>query len=329
MASDAVRFGHTALPAEQRTALARAKRLEWITIGYMITCVVAVALVMGSSQAMKAAWIEDMLALVPPIAFLIATRQIRKRPSPEYPYGRHRFVASGHLVAATALLLVGGLLVEDSVTSLIAAEHPPIGSIRIFGHTVWAGWAMIAVMVYTLVGPIIIARKKMPLAQQLHDRVLFADADMQKADWTTAAGSIAGVLGIGLGLWWADAAVATLIALSIVHDGWRNLRYALRGLMDGRARTTDENRPHPLVEEIERAVARPGWVRDARSRVRDMGHLLQVEAFVVPEHGTVSARQIDELADSLRALDWKIDDVVIMPVGSIPDGLPDPLAEQD
>ncbi|HRL81685.1 MAG TPA: hypothetical protein PLK46_15340, partial [Propioniciclava sp.] len=32
--------------------------------------------------------------------------------------------------------------------------------------------------------------------EQLHDKVLYADADMNKADWLTAAGSIVGILGI-------------------------------------------------------------------------------------------------------------------------------------
>ena len=39
---------------------------------------------------------------------------------------------------------------------------------------------------------------------------------MNKADWQTATGAIAGILGIGLGLWWADSLVAALIAM-IVH----------------------------------------------------------------------------------------------------------------
>ena len=96
MTEEKVRFGHTDLPREQQEALRKAIRLEWITIGYMITSIALVALVMGSSQAMKAAWVEDVLALIPPVAFLIAVRQARKPPSPEYPYGMHRSIAGGH-----------------------------------------------------------------------------------------------------------------------------------------------------------------------------------------------------------------------------------------
>src|SRR5699024_2073309 len=97
------RFGSTTLPEEQRAALHRAKRLEVLSLAYLLSCVVIVYLVMGSSQAMKVAWIEDLLSLIPPIAFLVAAHRARREPSVSHPYGHHRSVAAGHLAAAIAL----------------------------------------------------------------------------------------------------------------------------------------------------------------------------------------------------------------------------------
>lgn len=99
-------------------------------------------------------------------------------------------------------------LVVDSGTGLLKAEHPPIGAVQLFGTTIWLGWLMIAVMAVTSVPPVILGRLKMRLAKDLHNKVLYADADMNKADWMTGAGSIVGIAGIGIGLWWADAAAA-------------------------------------------------------------------------------------------------------------------------
>ncbi len=324
MSATELRFGATEVPPAERDALRRATRLEWVTIAYMASCVTLVYLVMGSSQAMKAAWIEDMLAFVPPIAFLIATRTVRRAPTPEYPHGRHRAVSAGHLTAAVALLMVGLMLVFDSASGLLAGEHPPIGTMRILGHTIWAGWPMIAVMVYTAIGPVVLARRKMPLARQLHDRVLFADADMQKADWMTATGSIAGILGIGLGLWWADSAVAIAIAASIVHDGWRNLRHAVGGLMDARARTTDMAATHPLVARVQRVVEEFPGVAEARTRVRDVGHLIDVDGFVVSRGDALTPERLADIVADVHALDWRIGDVVLMPVSDLPAHVPDP-----
>ena len=70
---------------------------------------------------------------------------------------------------------------------------------------------------------------RMKLARELHDKVLFADAKINKADWLTAVAGMAGVLGIGLRLWWADAAAAAVISIDIVHDGFANLR-TVRGI---------------------------------------------------------------------------------------------------
>jgi cation diffusion facilitator family transporter len=313
------RFGHTELPSAQERALRRAVVLAWLTIGFLVTAVTAVYLVMGSSQAMKAAWMEDMLSFIPPIAFLLAVRRTRKTPTAEHPYGYHRAVGVGHLVAATALVSMGLFMVWDSASGLIKAEHPPVGLIEIGGWSVWSGWLMIAVMAYTAVPPVLLGRAKMPLAESLHDRVLYADADMNKADWMTAVGGIVGVLGIGLGLWWADAVAALFISGSILHDGVKNLRVAVGALMDARAETYDGQDPHPLVAAIEERLAAQPWVADAGSRVRDQGHVFHVEAFVVPRPGyTPTLADLRRARESLTELDWKINDVVVSPVDGLP-----------
>ena len=105
------RFGNTELPPDAREAARRAKRLAWLTIAFLVTAVTSVYLVMGSSQAMKAAWAEDLLSFIPPIAFLVALRVTGRVPSEQHPYGYHRSVGIGHLVAATALLTMGAFLV--------------------------------------------------------------------------------------------------------------------------------------------------------------------------------------------------------------------------
>jgi cation diffusion facilitator family transporter len=317
-----VNFGHTELPEEQQTALRRGKRLAWLSIAFLVTAITLVYLVMGSSQAMKAAWAEDLLSLIPPIAFLVAVRRAKRPPTAEHPYGYHRAVGTGHLVAATALLAMGAFMVWDSASGLIKAEHPPVGLIEIGGWSVWSGWLMIAVLAYTAVPPVLLGRAKLPVAEKLHDRVLYADADMNKADWMTALGGIVGVLGIGLGLWWADAVAALFISGSILKDGVTNLRTAVGALMDARAETVDGHDPHPLVGKIDESLRTWDWVRIAQARVRDQGHVFHVEAFVVPVEGYApTLTDLREVRDRLVDLDWKIEDVVVAPVEAIPQGL--------
>jgi divalent metal cation (Fe/Co/Zn/Cd) transporter len=312
-------FGRTELPEAQAEALHRAKRLEWVSIGILAVTATLVLLVLGNSQAMRAAWFEDLLSFIPPIAFLVAVRIIRRRPTPRHPYGHHRSVAVGHVVAAVALAAMGSFLVVESGLSLLRAEHPTIGTVSLFGHSVWLGWLMIAVMVVTGVPPVILGRMKMRLARDLHDKVLYADADMNRADWMTSLGTIVGVSGIGVGLWWLDAAAALFIAGSIVHDGVRNLIAATTDLMDARATTFDDRIPHPLVDRVDGVLADLEWVREAGSRARDEGHVFHIEAFVVPRSRTVSLDQLDAAREACVALDWKVEDIVIVPVTELPE----------
>ena len=264
---------HYELPPDRIDAQRRAIRLEWITLGLMATVIAAVGLTMGASQTMKAAWVEDMLSLVPPAAFLISNRVAKRPPDREYPFGRYRAVSIAFLAGAVALTIFGLFILLDSVLGLLRAERPSIGTMTLFGRTVWAGWLMIAALSYGLVIPLVLGRLKLPLAREIHDKTLKADADMNRADWLTGAAGIAGVLGVGFGWWWADSAAGGIIALSIVKDGFENLSRVVRDLMDRRP-TSVEGDVLDLPDRLRDRLAALPWVREARVRLREEGHVL-------------------------------------------------------
>lgn len=312
-------FGRTDLPQEQADALRKAVRWEIVTIAYTSCTIALVALVVGNSQSMRTAWIEDMLSLIPQIAFLVALIFVRRRPNVSHPYGRHRAMGVGHLVAGVALLAVGLNLAFEAVSGLFAAEHPTIGTVNLFGHTIWLGWLMVAVMAVIVVGPLMYGPAKLKLAPVLHNKLLYADADMATADWHTNAASIVGVLGIGMGLWWLDGVAALFISLGIIWDGFRNTKSAVGDLMDQRARTYDGKEPHPLAAEIVETMRDLPWVADAAVRLRDEGQVFHVEVFVVPRKRRVTLRQLDDASEQVADLDWKVQDVVLVPADQLPD----------
>lgn len=315
------RIGRTELPEEQQKALRSAIRWEWFTIAYTSVTIAVIALVVGGSQAMRTAWIEDMLSLIPQFAFLIALIFVRRRPTLKHPYGLHRAMGVGHLVAGVALLAVGVNLAIEAVTGLVAAEHPTIGTIDLWGHTIWLGWLMVAVMAVVIVGPVFLyGPAKARLAPVLHNKLLYADADMAKADWQTTVASIVGVLGVGAGLWWLDGAAALFISLGIVWDGVKNTKTAIIDLMDQRARTFDSAHPHPLAGDILSTMRSQSWVKEASVRMRDQGQVFHIEAFVVPRRSRVTVEQTTDLAARISDLDWKVQEVVISPVAELPDG---------
>ncbi len=100
------------LPPDKARIMRQAVRLEWLTVAYLISAVFFIYLTLGSSQAMKTAWFEDILSLIPAAAFLCA---------------------------ALALFCMGAFLLFDAVSALLAFEHPTIGTVVVLGQQVWLG----------------------------------------------------------------------------------------------------------------------------------------------------------------------------------------------
>jgi len=306
------------LPPELEQKLKKALKLEWITFFYLISLAVLMYLVMGSSQAMKTAWLEDVLSIIPAIAFIIANKINKKPPNHKFPYGFHRVFSISFLIGAVALLAMGIFLVYDSSMALIKTEHPTIGSKIFFGQQVWMGWVMIAVLLYSAIPSMILGRKKLPLAKKLHNKSLYTDAAGQKADYMTAFAAIIGILGVGAGFWWADAAAALVISVSILKDGMQHIKSSVLDLMDRYPLTTAKEKEDKIVEEVKQLVQSWDWVKEANVRFREHGQVYLGEIAVVPVKD-VNLDQLHEAYDILQKYHWKIHDFSIAPVKELPD----------
>lgn len=207
---------HQELTPERQKEFDKAVKLEWITVAYMISVTFVMAATMQSSQAMKAAWLEDVLSILPAISFLIAKRFYNRPANPQFPFGYHRVYTIAFQTGALALFGIGLFVLYDSATALVKAERPTIGTVTIMGKQVWHGWLMILALLYSAVPAMILGHKKLPLAKKLHNKLLFTDAHTQKADWLTALAAIVGIIGVGFGIWWADAVAACFISVNIV-----------------------------------------------------------------------------------------------------------------
>jgi cation diffusion facilitator family transporter len=306
------------LTPELRQTLRKARRLEWLTIAYLVSAVVLLALVLGSSQAMKTAWAEDLLSLIPPIAFLVAMRFNSRGPTGRFPYGFHRLVSIAHLCSALALFVMGGYLLVESLLKLITAEYPTINSVELFGQTIWLGWLMLPALAWSGLPAVFLGRAKIPLAEELHNKVLYADAKMNKADWLTAGAAMVGVVGIGFGLWWLDAVAAALISLDITKDGFSNLRRALADLMDQAPTTVDHDNADPLHDRLASLLQDLDWVEEVDLRLREEGQVYFGEALVVPNDETNITEKIEDALERARGLDWRIYDLALTPVRALP-----------
>ena len=263
------------VPHEIKADLARARRLEWLTLGWMGSVVLVMFFAMGSSQAMRTAWIEDLLSLIPAIVFLVAAKIEWREPTHAFPFGFHRVQSLGFFISAVALASVGASLLFESVMTLIKQEHVTIAPMNIFGRDIWAGWVMIAVLAYSVLPPVILGRMKQPVAERLQDKVLHTDAMMQKADWMTGLAGIGGVLGVGLGFWGADATAAGLISLSIIRDAFTALESAAAELIDGAPRKLEKDEVAKEAEALEQSL-RERWP-GCEIRLRETGRFINAQ----------------------------------------------------
>lgn len=300
------------LPPDKEQVLRSARSLERWTIVYLMLAATVVGWTMGGSQAMRTSFFEDLISIVPATMFLVCTRIARRKPTPKYPYGFHGAVSIGYLTSSLALVAMGAFLLIEALIKMILVERTTIGGMTVVGYTVWAGWPMIAAILATVGPSILLGRKKLELAPQIHDKILFADAQMMKADWVTATATAVGVLGVGWGFWWVDPVAAALVSLSILKDGVDNVGVAIGDLIERRPMKTDQSGPEPLADALRARIEELDWVASASVRLREVGHVFFGEVFVTPRGASAELpAKIRDAVDTARALNWRLHDVTV------------------
>jgi len=309
-------------PEEQRDERRKAKRLAWLSIVLLLSAAVLMYFVMGQSQAMKTAWVSDVLTAIPPMSLLVAMKYELRPATKRFPFGYLRSISISFLVTASILSIIGLYLLYDSLSKLIKQERPAIGTIELFGHQMWLGWLMIAVLAYSMCVGVLLGVLKKPVAEKLFDKELEAESKMNRAEWMSEAAAIIGIVLVAFGHWWGDGAAAAFISIEIVRDGWHNIRQVVGDLMDESPTVMGKSELMDLPEKVKRAAERLPWVASAAVRLREHGHAITGDVIVVPRaDGTLNAAdlaaRVQEGAEELCKEDWRLHGLTVMPVQSL------------
>src|SRR3954468_8773613 len=304
-------------PPEQSRLREQARHYAWRSIVLITISGVVLYVTTGRSQTMKTAWITDLLSIVPSIALIFALRRELQPATQRYPYGHYRVISICFLLTATVLLSMGVWLLGESSLKLARQERPPIGAMMLLGHPVWAGWTMIVALVYSMFTGMYVGRIKQPLAATLHSKAIEAESATNRNEWMSEGAAIIGLLLVGLGMWWADAAAAAIISLQIVHEGWQSLLQVVGDLMDEAPTKLGTHDLEELPGRVKAAIERLDWVREAAVRLREHGHLVTGEVFVVPHSDAGLIRHIESAAHDLDKIDWRLHSVPIMPISDV------------
>ena len=313
-----MKLGHRfEFPPEQQQLRRRARRLAWLSIALLLSAAAFMAMTLGQSQALKTAWIGDLLGVIPPISLLVAMHYEQKTPTHRFPYGYFRSITVAFLITATSLLFSGIWLLYDGALKLVTQHHPPIGTMELFGRQLWAGWPMCVTLAYSACVGLLLGHLKRPVGEKLHDKVLEADADTNKADWMSEVAAIVGIVLVGFGFWWGDGAAAVFISINIILDGWKNLRQVVADLMDESPSEMGETDLEELPRKLREAVERMDWVADAAVRLREHGHVLLGDVFVVPKDETNLVARVERASEELKQLDWRLYALTVVPVAEL------------
>jgi cation diffusion facilitator family transporter len=304
---------------DAQAALKKAHWLAWISIAYICSTIALLFFVMSGSQALKTEMTGEILSLIPPTLFLIGDRIGRQEPNEKYPFGYERAVSAGYVGAAVALLLVGIYLLFDGGMKLAMREHPTIGGFPLFGNVIWTGWLGIGVLLWSSIPAFFLGQGKRKSAEVLHDKTLAADAEINTADWQSAAAAIIGLVLVAFGLWWGDALAGVLISLEIMRSGWTELKTALGDVMDRRPLTLDTKDEDPVIQKLTEFVKRQAWIEDAVVRVRERGREFTAEAHVVPRSDQLSVEEVSRTGELACKVDARLADVTIAPVKALPE----------
>jgi cation diffusion facilitator family transporter len=190
-----------------------------------------------------------------------AVRISGKPADEEHHYG-HGKVESVAALAETALLFVlCGVVIWEASQRLFAAGH---------GHAVEATLAAFVVIAVSIAVDFFRARLLYKVAAETASEALEADALHFGSDMWSSIAVLIGLGGVALGLQWADAAAALVVALFVCLAGWRLGRRTIETLTD--------TAPAGAADAIRRVAARVRGVVEVEGvRVRPVGDKLFVE----------------------------------------------------
>jgi divalent metal cation (Fe/Co/Zn/Cd) transporter len=201
----------SAASAERRELIARAFRLEWLTIGWMsIEAVAGLGAGVDAGSLTLIAFGADSVIELASAGVLLWRLTVEIRRGDAFPEAVERRAAR----MAGALLLFLAVYVLASALWSLATRHgqhfSPFG---------------LAVTLAALPLMILLSRRKLDIAERIASRALRADAVESVACAYLAAVVVAGLVAQWLfGAWWIDGVTALALVPMLVREGWEAWR---------------------------------------------------------------------------------------------------------
>lgn len=193
---------------ERGPLLRRARRLEWLTVGWnVVEAVVALVAAIGSgSIALLAFGLDSVVETASGLVILWRLRAERRATTTAEVERVEDLARRG---VAISLWALAAFVAVDATLALLAREAPSTSAVGVVLLVL-----SIAVMRWLAVA-------KLDVGRRLHSHAVEADAAQTAACWQLSIVALAGlVLNAWLGWWWADAVAALALAVLIAREGY-------------------------------------------------------------------------------------------------------------
>jgi cation diffusion facilitator family transporter len=218
----------------------------------LVLAKLVVALLTGSLGILSEA-VHSMFDLAASTFTLIAVRTARKPADKEHPYGHGRAENLAAFAEGILLIITAGVIAFEAVRRLVEGG-PPVDPAPY-------AFALLIVSLLIEAGRAVVLRRVGRLASS---EAMLADATDRTADVLANIGVLVGLLGVRMGLLWADAAAALLVALVILRAAG-SLAWRSGDILIDRAATGAERQLREAIQDVD-------GVREVRSvRVRRSG----------------------------------------------------------
>jgi cation diffusion facilitator family transporter len=217
------------MPSPQPQAAGRTSQIRRVLLLLLVANFVVVAaklgvgLVAGSLAVLGDAVHSGVDALNNVLA-LVVMRVAAKAPDEDHPYGHGKFETLGALAIVGLLSITCFELTRQAINRLAGGQHPTLLSDLQFG-----------ILGGTLAVNVVVTWYEQRRGKQLGSQLLVADAAHTRADVFITVGVMIGMLLARRGWWWADPALAVVIALLIVRVTYQIASQAVPVLVDQRA----------------------------------------------------------------------------------------------
>ncbi|HMA45221.1 MAG TPA: cation diffusion facilitator family transporter [Gemmatimonadales bacterium] len=228
------------------------------------------------------------------ILALVVVRVAAQAPDEDHPYGHGKFETLGALAIVGFLSVTCFELARDAVTRLWGAHTVP----RVTG-------AQLLILVGGLGVNALVAWYEHRRGEELQSELLVSDAAHTRSDVYITTGVIAGLLLSRRGWWWADPALALVIAAFIVRVAYQIIQRTVPILVDERAL------PRGEIQSVAEAVDGVRGAYDIRSRGGGQTRYAEVTIAVDPATNVAAAHAIADEVERRLKRDLRLETVTV------------------